>query len=461
MRKTIGVRLTAWYTALFIVSSLVVSGLTYFFLATSLQQRDRESILTTVRELAAEYHASGLEGLKVEAALEVRTEGGRPYLVRAADPHNATLFRKIPQRWRGFDLSKLEGPGLLHVSRWIRIPSRNEKTVLEVVSTTLPDGTILQVGRSTEDRDRILERFRWTLATVMIIVVGIGMIVGMFLAKRALRPVRRLIGTIRDIESGAMDSRVPIRQTGDELDELGVLFNNMLDKIATLVRGMRDALDNVAHDLRTPVARMRGIAEVAMRAAPRPGVHQEALSDCLEESERLLTMLNTLMDISEAETGAMKLNLETLHLSALLEDAVDLYRHVAEEKEISLSLTVSKELELVADRNRLRQVLANLLDNALKFTAPGGKVDLIGYEEEGQVVVVVEDSGIGIPLAETPKIWDRLYRGDRGRSQRGLGLGLSLVKAVVQAHGGSVDVSSRPGVGSRFTLFFPVSPRSR
>ena len=461
MRKTIGVRLTAWYMGLFIVSSIATFGVTYFLLASFLQQRDQESILSTLQQLASEYRASGLEGLKEEVSLEGRIQNGKPFFIRVADSRNKTLFVKIPNQWSDFEISKLDDPPVNHTRQWIRIPSKNDKAVLEIATMMQPGGAILQVGRSTEERDGLLERFRWFRVTVMIVVVFIGMIVGMFLAKRTLRPIHHLIEAVRATEAGAMDSRVPTRQTGDELDELSMLFNNMLGKIAMLVQGMRDALDNVAHDLRTPVARMRGIAEVALRSEPDPEIYREALADCLEESEGLLTMLNTLMDISEAETGAMKLNLETVNLYALLEDAVDLYRHVAEEKEITLSLTVSKELEVTADRNRMRQVLANLLDNAIKFTPPEGKISLIAYAEQEQVVIVVEDTGIGIPSMELPKIWDRLYRGNQGRSQRGLGLGLSLVKAVVQAHGGSVDVSNNSGIGSRFTLLLPASAHIR
>ena len=461
MRKTIGVRLTAWYMGLFIVSSIATFGVTYFLLASFLQQRDQESILSTLQQLASEYRASGLEGLKEEVSLEGRIQNGKPFFIRVADSRNKTLFVKIPNQWSDFEISKLDDPPVNHTRQWIRIPSKNDKAVLEIATMMQPGGAILQVGRSTEERDGLLERFRWFRVTVMIVVVFIGMIVGMFLAKRTLRPIHHLIEAVRATEAGAMDSRVPTRQTGDELDELSMLFNNMLGKIAMLVQGMRDALDNVAHDLRTPVARMRGIAEVALRSEPHPEIYREALADCLEESEGLLTMLNTLMDISEAETGAMKLNLETVNLYALLEDAVDLYRHVAEEKEITISSTVSKELEVTADRNRMRQVLANLLDNAIKFTPPEGKISLIAYAEQEQVVIVVEDTGIGIPSMELPKIWDRLYRGSQGRSQRGLGLGLSLVKAVVQAHGGSVDVSNNSGIGSRFTLLLPASAHIR
>jgi signal transduction histidine kinase len=177
----------------------------------------------------------------------------------------------------------------------------------------------------------------------------------------------------------------------------------------------------------------------------------------VEESDRLLTMLNTLMDISEAETGTLTLALEPVNISALLDDAVDLYREVAEEKALTVKTSAPQDLWVQADRHRLRQVVANLLDNAIKYTPPGGHIDCIAYHAETQAVLIVEDTGMGIAVEEIPKIWERLYRGDRSRTHRGLGLGLSLVKAVVQAHGGTVEVSSTPGAGSRFTLVLPVT----
>jgi len=306
------------------------------------------------------------------------------------------------------------------------------------------------------DEDEILEEVGWIVLGILIPVVAGGVIGGMFLALRALRPIRHLIQTVRAIEAGTMGTRVPTRQTGDELDELGRLFNSMLGKIAALIQGMRSALDDVAHDLRTPMTRLRGIAELALATEGDLAICREALADCVEEADRVRTLLNTLMDISEAETGTMTLDLDVVHLSALLEDAVDLYREVAADKDISVSTSAPRELCCRADRNRMRQVLANLLDNAIKYTSPGGTIALRASHLLQQIVILVEDTGVGIPPEDLPHIWDRLYRGDHSRSQRGLGLGLSVVKAVAQAHKGSVEVSSQPGVGSRFTLVLPL-----
>ena len=176
----------------------------------------------------------------------------------------------------------------------------------------------------------------------------------------------------------------------------------------------------------------------------------------MEEADRILTMLNTLMDISEAETGAMKLHLDEINISDLIGDTVELYAHVAEDRKVSLHASSPHDVFLTADANRMRQVMANLVDNAVKYTPGGGRIELRAFQKDHQGVITVKDTGIGIAQEEIPKIWNRLYRGDQSRSQRGLGLGLSLVKAVVQAHNGRIEVSSDPGVGSLFTLYLPT-----
>jgi signal transduction histidine kinase len=166
-------------------------------------------------------------------------------------------------------------------------------------------------------------------------------------------------------------------------------------------------------------------------------------------------MLNTLMDISEAETGAMKLNLEKVSLSNIVAEIVDLYGYIAEEKNIAIHTFFPEELHLTGDRNRLQQALSNLLDNALKYTHDGGRIDIEAFERGDNILITMKDTGIGIPREELPKIWDRLYRVDNSRSTRGLGLGLSLVKAVVEAHKGHIEVTSEPLSGSIFSIYLP------
>jgi signal transduction histidine kinase len=195
---------------------------------------------------------------------------------------------------------------------------------------------------------------------------------------------------------------------------------------------------------------------MALQSDQNGEVQREALAECIEESEQILTMLNTLMDISEAETGAMKLEPKELNVPELMEDVVDLYRYVAEDKGIALHIECPKGLCLTADPTRMRQVLANLLDNAIKYTPKGGEVFLEAHQKDRQVMLIMRDTGIGIPQEELPRIWDRLYRGDQSRSQKGLGLGLSFVRAIALAHKGRVEVSSEPGKGSVFTVILPA-----
>jgi signal transduction histidine kinase len=261
-----------------------------------------------------------------------------------------------------------------------------------------------------------------------------------------------MIATVKTIQAGKPGSRVPVRKSGDELDELGTLFNQLLERIDNLIGAMRSSLDNVAHDLRTPATRLRSIVESALQSEKNGNACREALADCMEESERILSMLNTLMDISEAENGVLKLNLEEIPVAQLLQDTIDLYQYVAEDKGIQISSDCPQEIHLTGDRNRLGQVLANLLDNAIKYTDPGGRITFRADRKDNHVIISVIDSGLGITPEEIPHIWDRLYRGKRSRTQKGLGLGLSLVRAVVKAHKGTVEVFSEPGKGSIFTI---------
>jgi signal transduction histidine kinase len=455
LRGALGFRLALWYAVVFVASALALGALTYLLLARSLRQSDRDLTATTLARYVRAYERGGL-GLLERLITADRVAGSyEPLFVRVIGERAEAVYFTMPRDWR-FDLDQLERESpRLGVPGWAELRA-TDGSRLEVASARLPDGTLFQVGKSSQRRAALLERFRETLLAVFFVVALVAVAGGYTLTVSALRPLRDLSRTVRDIrETGRMHARVPVRRTGDALDDLGAQFNALLDRIEALLAGMRGALDNVAHDLRTPMTRLRGVAEAALRSG-RPEAGTEALAVCLEESERMAAMLDILMDISEAETGTLRLQLERTNLADVLRGAAELYGDLAEERGLALRLDAPPDVCVLADRHRLQQVAANLLDNAVKYTPRGGSVALGVRREGAEAVFQVRDSGPGIPPEDQPRIFDRLFRGDRSRSERGLGLGLSLVKAIVEAHRGQVAVDSTPGQGSTFTVRLPA-----
>ncbi len=383
--------------------------------------------------------------------LEERTGGQERMYVRVVGPDADALFARMPQGWDAYAQEPLGDEPRSEGGTF------DSRAVIEVASARLSDGTILQVGKSNEIRVALLRQFEIVVGTVSFLALAVGVAGGLVLTRSTLQPIYDLIAVVGGIiRTGRTDTRVPERAgRGDAVDELSAQFNAMLDRINALIAAMGQSLDNVAHDLRTPIARLRAIAERALQSGD-PAEQREALSDCLEESDRILSILNTLMDISEAENGVLQLRRSEVPLGALLTEVVELYEDVAEVKHVAVVLETHDEVVVSGDRDRLRQTFANLLDNAIKYTPSGGRVRVAVSREGQRAVVIVEDTGAGISAEDLPRIWERLYRSDPSRSERGLGLGLSLVKAFVAAHGGTVEAVSEPGRGSIFTVRLPA-----
>jgi signal transduction histidine kinase len=262
------------------------------------------------------------------------------------------------------------------------------------------------------------------------------------------------------IADGAMGKRVPLTGRDDEIDRLSGIFNYMLDHIQSLINEMKEVTDNVAHDIKSPVTRIRGLAEVTLNAERSLDEYQNMAVSTIEECDRLLKMVNTMLEISEDEAGVGSLSFSEVNISALVNDACDLFHPLAEDNGLYVEVNTSAQCLLQGDKSKLQRVIVNLLDNAIKYTPPRGKIIVSVEEVDKKVIISVHDTGMGISSEDLPHIFDRFFRADKSRSVPGAGLGLSLVQAIVRRHRGEIKVSSSPGVGTTFEVVLPLTRTS-
>lgn len=338
---------------------------------------------------------------------------------------------------------------------WLKVDLGEEKRLLTVIVREFDNG-IVQAGKDAGETHRLFSGIMVKTFGAVLLGSPLLWLIALYFIRGSLGPLiagREMLESLERSKTGLL----PEEGNGPELDRLYRQINRLIRQNRLLVTEMQQSLDNVAHDLRTPMTRLRSVAEFGLQADGDTARLREALSDCLEESERVLAMLRIMMSVAEAEAGTMRLEVRECDLAETLEQVVGLYEYVAEERRITVRLEAEKPLFVQADATRIAQVWANLLDNAIKYGREGGWVNIAGRSVPDGAEVDFTDNGMGISESEQGKIWERLYRGDRSRSQKGLGLGLSYVRAVVAAHGGSVAVTSTLHEGSRFTVRLPAA----
>ncbi len=462
IRQSLALRLAAQYALVFACGAALLFGALYWHLAEALEEREQGAVEARAEVLERAYEVGGVAALRTELARETAPEV-RSVFVRILGEGGETLFASVPADWIETQVQRLPLPErwgrgeVVREIRTVRVPQSAARDYA-IASRILMDGGLLQVGRSTDSRAVLLAPVRRAFAGIGTVALALSLAAGTLLAWRATRPLRAVSETARRIvETGDLAARVPEAGRRGELAVLVQQLNTLLDRNATHVRVLRETLDNLAHDLRTPLTRLRGTAELALQDSGDPAQARDALLECINESDRVRHLLETLLDVSAAEAGALALNRDVIDVRSLVERAEDLYREVAEERGITVSLALPPEPVLAdVDAVRLGQVVSNLLDNALKYTPAGGRVTLALRREAREIALTVSDTGPGIPVEEREAVFRRLYRRDASRSQRGLGLGLSLVKAMVEAHAGTVRLEDAPGGGARFEVRLPA-----
>jgi signal transduction histidine kinase len=454
-------RLAISYFLFFAVSSALLFGVLFYSVAQFLEQKDHDVLESKLLQYQEMIDTKGLQNLEqVNSNSKLHAQSAR-FLIYVKDAKQNILFSHLPEEIENFDLKDLQkalqdSALAKEKAYWFDIASKDgDEDAMEVYAAPLENGTTLYVGARTDDRDEILEKTQNIFVSLAIPLLLISIFGAFFFTKRALRPVRQLIATVSKIKDGDLSSRVSATDTQDELYELSILFNEMIERIDGLVTAMKDTLDNVAHDLKTPITRLKVAGELALRSKD-PEQARLALVETIENCDEIHSLIKSIMTVSEISTHSAQLVKTTFDLKALIDEVIEVYFFVADDKSIWIQLLNREPLMISADRSLLKQAIANLLDNALKYSSANSAIEINYFAQADVCVFMIEDHGFGISEQDLPRIWERLYRGDKSRHEPGLGLGLNLVRAIVEAHAGHVSVQSQLAVGSIFKIEIPA-----
>ncbi|MBW1800694.1 MAG: HAMP domain-containing protein [Deltaproteobacteria bacterium] len=459
LRHTLAFRLTCWYAGVFMVSSAIAFLLFYLLITSVIRGSTDQDLISKVHTFSSVLTTRGIDAVTRQAILEAQAAGEKKMFFRFLYPSGTAFSSSNMVYWRNIGVGRAAVRRLIEdgepVFDTIRITDR--KLQVRVLYAILGPGIILQLGQSMENYTRIIDVFRRIFVTTMAGLFVFGAIIGWFLARRALMGVENVTRTARRISEGSLEERVPVKQGEDEIDQLANTFNQMLDRIQGLVTGIKEMSDNIAHDLKSHITRIRGTAEVTLTTGTSLKEFEKMAADTIEECDRLMDMINTMLFISKTETGVDAIDRRDIDLAEILRDACFLFQSPAEDRGVTLTCNTPDHLPFYGDVRLIQRMVANLLDNAIKYTPSGGKVNIKTVAgDERAVHITVADNGMGISEKDLPHIFERFYRDDPSRSEAGSGLGLSLARAVSRAHGGDISVTSTRNLGSTFHVTLPA-----
>lgn len=449
--RTTTFRLAVLYLGLFTISVMVILGLIYWFTAAYIDRQTNQTILAEVSGLTEQYNRGGLRALRdVVADRSDEPGSGSLYLLTAPDltPVAGNIIgwpsdAPTPQGWIGFEIAGTSTPD-------------GRPQPARALSLTLPGNYQLLVGRNMRDRQVFQQRIIAALAWSLVLTLGLGGLGGVLISRSMMQRVEAINRTTTKIMGGSLQERVRLHNTGDEFDQLARNLNAMLDQIEQLMTGMRQVGESIAHDLRTPLTRLRSRLELALIEEQDTEGYRATLQETIAEADQLLATFTALLSIAQAESGTLREAFEPVRLGELAETVGDLYGAVAEESGLRLEVDRKVDPTISGNRQLLSQALANLLDNAVKYTPEGGRITLSVSDSANGAgpVLAVADDGPGIPPEHREEVLRRFVRLEQSRSSPGNGLGLSLVNAVARLHGATLTLDdNNPGL--RIEIAFP------
>ncbi|MFH0983349.1 MAG: heavy metal sensor histidine kinase [Planctomycetota bacterium] len=467
---TVGARLALWAAALTLTVSAVVCIILYVGLERSLHREVDSFLEGEIREFQSILVEEGEEDDLIEAEREIRRELGSRLrgdltfrllddagrLMLTSDPKDP-----FPNPW-SFGLEAGQ-PAVAPFFTTLQRASAHAAARFCSLQITLRGRPYLaQAGYLLTGVEHSLTGFRRVCMVAIVAASILAPVGGILLARRSLRPIGFMTRTARRMGAGRLAERIPRSGTGDELDMLAATLNEMLDRLQCHVRQMQQFTADAAHELRSPLTALRGAAEVALTRSRSAEELTQIIADSIEHYDRLCRIAEDLLLLARADAGDPIVHKERLRLDQAVEDVVDLYAPLATDRQIELTFAERSEIWLDGDGTRVRQLVGNLLDNAIKWTDPPGRVTVAVTQTDSTARIIVADTGVGIPPEQLERIFDRFYRVDSARSwhgRRGAGLGLAICRSIAEAHGGRVMLTSQPGCGTTATVILPAGSR--
>ena len=463
LSRSLAFRLTLWYAGIFALSSCLAFVFFYYVIIDVLREQTDDDLRRQLSAFSGIMQVEGITGVQQIAAMDALSGGDQKRLIRLLSRFGTEFTAAGTDYWQNVGVNAEAIRSLLTSGRpvieTVVLPERRDS--LRIIYGMIGPGVIMQLGRSLAGEIRLINVFQRLFLTTLGLIFLLAAIIGWFLARRALSGVGGIAAAARKISAGDLESRAPVSGRHDEIDQLAGTLNHMLDRIQTLIRGISEMSDNIAHDLKSPVTRIRGLAEITLTTAQSDDDYENMAASTIEECDRLLEMINAMLFISRAEVGVREVQPETVALKALVGDAVLLFETTAADKELGLGFEAVTDARVKGDPRMLQRMIANLLDNAIRYTPPGGRIEVtVDTAADNGARIEFRDTGIGIAAEDQERIFERFYRCDPSRTESGSGLGLSLARAVARAHGGDITVTSTLGEGSTFSVMLRAGPAS-